>query len=1518
MRSMVWAGILVGAVVGLGSSSIAQNRPRFIPPMESRVAPEIDRRVEQALDDSRSLISRKQFGPAVNRLQTVLNHGEDYFLEKDFRSGKPPQASVRAQVLGILAELPAEGQAAYESQFGLIARDLLKKGISTNDAAQVSQVVTLYAMTDAGFDALQFLTANAFDHDQPLEAAFLCESMLIHPRAKGAIRGPLLLQSAFAWHLAGQSERSLAALEAATTANKIGPWRLGGRGVALMENLDDAPNWMKTQISPVRSTPTNVVTSWTLPRGGLTGNESATPSAPVGGGLWSISSRKYLRLQSDPKLNQQRIEAFDDLIHQVEQTIRDNNRLFQPAAIPLVVSDVVVYRTLNDITAVSLQTGRLLWRSSTTDGMLSWLFQSSFATSDSIPSSSLLTFRGYLRYKMFRDQLSGSLSSDGNNVYAVEESESQFSPMLPRSRLANGVPLFLEPTNKLAAYEISGGRLAWEVGGQSGTPPVELSGYFFLGPPLPFSGRLYCLAESKNELRLISLIPESKTARLEWTQPLIITDRAYLAAPRRMAGLVPAITDGIAVCPTANGSVVAFDLVHHQLRWGYSYDAISRRNLQIGSDFISGEEEDRWLETGPIIANGHVIVTPRDSPEIHCLNLVDGSLVWKRLRDQGLFVACVNEDAVILVGRSQITALSLVDGSDVWSEPIVIPEPSGRGVRMETRYLLPLSTGEIVSIDLVAGRILGRSKMSDGLMPGNLAVGAGALVSCGTHNVVGFRSLADVEQQVPDKLKVDPSNAEALALRAEVELHRGHEQAAINDLRLSLKQQPNLQVKRVLAEILLNRMRHDPQALLKSVPELEFLTDDQRQRIEFLRLYSKALGDTGSVAGAATQLVRLGTQTLIPDELISLGEGHFISLKQSIRSQLFALYESADANQRSAIRDAFGKELDAMWNSADREQRFSRFVTLVVSHPAADAVLLRLATSKDGLADVSSRIRLLERLTRTENRSTAATAVAALAAGLLQGDRREDALPWIEKLRSNYSQDVCLDGKTGRQLSDEWLARGDLRQRKITKDWPEGRIDIQRTEEITTQAIFPVDIATRVGHQFEGWTFETDSQVAILTARDPSLSVAWRLPLPNSTEELRGQPSQIHICGRRLAFSSGTWLAVMEARDPNGPPDIMFNISLRPNSLSIARSVDPPLERRLLPNGRRFQLLSDVRGTSGFLLGLTDDAVCYQLDNRLYVVDSDSGRVLWSRTGQLFAKSDGTINDFLVLNTSTNGAVLLRSLDGTLHERIQGNAHDMPLWFRGTRRLSQRSVSPDQRLFEMRDFDGDQVVWQSQFAAASQPCIIDDEELGILEPNGRFSIVNIATGKTHLSTELPAKRPQKGAGVLAVQRYKDRYLVVAGVNSKNTERRVTPLNIGVPKEFGVQREFGPPPEVLGTPSIAAFTVDGFVCSVARSDGKLQWSVPVADLAFDTSQVSTLPVLVLASLQTEVDRFAGFPLSPRLSVLVLDKKTGKKLYEKLESNIPVGRGVQFNPMVDEGKLVIDFYNWQLNLNFVPAK
>ncbi len=1499
MRYAVMVVFLIVAITGTVSPVWAQRGSSRIFNGDQQQTPKIDRGVLQAMNDGQKLIKQRQFVQGVTLLQSVLDHPEDYFIGKNFQTNQVLHPGVKAQTQQILAELPTEGRAAYELHFGTTARALLTEALSTNNRELLDEVVGKYQMTAAGFDAMQALAASAFDHEKPIEAAILCEAIAVHPRAKADpdLVGRLLLRTAFAWHLAGQTERRQTALNALKKKDDPAAWRMGGRPVPPLQNEGDDSQWLAANFGPPGQQHTSTVRDWSLPRGGLTGNESATAACPVGGGDWSISPLKYTRVLLDDESNQKLQEVFDQLAKRIEHLLRDDNRLTQPAAIPIIVGDVVVYRTLNDVTAVNLQTGQLLWRSSVTDGMLTWLLQNTISDSDTAYSSSPGTLPGYLRHKLFRDQRSGSLTSDGKYVYAVEESDSQFNPLRPKARQ----PFITDPTNKLVAYELEGGRMSWEVGGLRGTPPADLSGIFFLGPPLPYEGHLYCLAEVKNELWLLALIAENNAVRLDWSQSLVALNVAdSMTSPRRQAGLIPVIAEGMMICPTASGSVVAFDLLQRQLKWGYAYEPKGNRHFHDGFEFGIPtqvyEEEGRWLDCGPILVGGRVILTPRDSAELHCVNLVDGTTVWKRLRNQGLYVACVDEESVIVVGRTQVVAYSLADASEKWLEPLEIPEPSGRGVRIGSRYLLPLSTGEIATLDLSSGRILGRSRLPDGSVPGNLAVGTGALVSVGIHDVIGFKSLSEVERQIA-KLMADSKNAEALALRGELRIHNGDEEGAIDDLRESFRQEPRQRVKRVLAGTMLTVLKRDLPRLLRAASELETLADEPRQRIEFLHLYAQALNDGGDRVGAVKQLFRLAEMPQLTDDMNESGPGYSISVRQSIRSQLQTTYETASSDERLAITHAFEGEFESAMKAEDRDTRLPRFVKLTLGHSAAAVLLKQLAESNDKTFDRAARIRLLEHLTDSQNKSVAGFATATLAQMTLASNLPREARPWIEELGQKFPTEICLEGKTGRQLSDEWLAREDVQQAKVVSAvWPDRPIAAEQIRRRLNQFSFPVDVVTQVGCHFVGWSFEIDSSSALLTARDASLKVAWQLQLALFAEISPGQTTQLHIRGRQLALSSGQWLVVMESTDSYSAPAILFEKSLRSTSPMSPRPRDVVWERHLLPSGRRFQSAFEARGMVGFLIGLSDESVFYQLDNRLFAADAETGRVQWSRIGAEFAKSDATVDTTLILHTADNDALLLRPLDGTIRQRHKGSRGEKPLWFRGTRRLSQRTEGADLRILEMRDFDGDQVVWYSQHPAGTVRALVNGEELAVLEPSGKLSILKLETGEIRLTTELPVIRPHGSDGVLAVQRCDDRYVIVAGISPVRTDARiVTPLEIAPSSE-------------------TTFTVDGIACAIEQNGGKVVWSAPLEKLAFDTTQPSNLPVLVLASRQSVLDDLTRSARESRLSVLILDKRNGQSVFKDQVLHSLYNRGVQYIPLVDEQKLVVDFQAWNLELTF----
>ncbi len=82
-----------------------------------------------------------------------------------------------------------------------------------------------------------------------------------------------------------------------------------------------------------------------------------------------------------------------------------------------------------------------------------------------------------------------------------------------------------------------------------------------------------------------------------------------------------------------------------------------------------------------------------ESDCLYCLSLIDGKLLWKCPREDDLYVACVDRDKVVLVGRSGVRARRLADGKPAWGgRTVAFPDnsmPSGRGFWSGDDAVLP-------------------------------------------------------------------------------------------------------------------------------------------------------------------------------------------------------------------------------------------------------------------------------------------------------------------------------------------------------------------------------------------------------------------------------------------------------------------------------------------------------------------------------------------------------------------------------------------------------------------------------------------------------------------------------------------------------------------------------------------------------------------------------------------------------------------------------------------------------------
>lgn len=335
------------------------------------------------------------------------------------------------------------------------------------------------------------------------------------------------------------------------------------------------------------------------------------------------------------------------------------------------------------------------------------------------------------------------------------------------------------------------------------------------------------LAEIKGEIRLLALQiktdaeTHAKTAEVEWSQQLAMVERSVSEdQQRRLAGAVPSFGDGILVCPTSAGAVVAVDLTTRSLLWGYRYPrgADVSGHMHIDATRIGNDSHDRqhWHDASVTIADDRVLITPVEvtgsalNIELHCLSLLDGKLLWKQPRSDGLYVACVHDDSALVISNDHLCNYAMADGEIEWETPL--PEgsiPSGRGFFNGDQYFLPLSSAEVVAVNVHDGSIVSRAKSRAGTVPGNLICHDGAVISQSGAWLESFYQLDELQSYVKRTLDEKPDDANALALKAELALDKSEIDEALDLLRKSYSKSPDPRTRQLLVETLLEGLRSD-------------------------------------------------------------------------------------------------------------------------------------------------------------------------------------------------------------------------------------------------------------------------------------------------------------------------------------------------------------------------------------------------------------------------------------------------------------------------------------------------------------------------------------------------------------------------------------------------------------------------------------------------------------------------------------------------------------------------------------
>ena len=597
--SLATALLLAAAVLSAGGAAMAQvkirhvqnrNGRHFINGNESDSAKR--RRTDRerlpagrslhrtAHEQGRKYLDQGHYSDAIECLDKILESPDDYFFQPDKQA--PVHRSLKAEAQRLLGEMPAAGRELYELHSGGRARRMLDEALVAGDGEKLAEVSGRYFHTRAGYEATFLLGLYDLDHGLPLAGALTLRRLRDAPDGGTRFEPALTLAMASGWLEAGMPEEAQRALVGLKEQRPVLELSVGGRQVAWFDKDADAVAWLARLTGPPRAIEAARADRWLMFRGDPARNVAATGSAPLMSMCWRVPALEDVEHPT----------AIEDTLRQWRQDYQERGEAVLSGLHPLVVNGLVLARDLRTLWAIDFQTGKRLWSVPADDPVeaVSKGQEGEAAWRQSFP-----WVMAMVAQRVWEDGTYGTLSSDGRYVFSVENLG------LGGNFNGNSGGVFVVgpfggpwggfgrqrgagnhgPSNCLAARDLHAGhgKLVWQIGGATGGAfPLPQAGSIFLGPPLPLRGQLYVLAEANDEIRLLAL--DAETGATVWSQQLaVVQHNVFPDALRRIGGLSPSYADGILICPTGAGAVVAVDLATRSLRWGYRYGRDKSANM---------------------------------------------------------------------------------------------------------------------------------------------------------------------------------------------------------------------------------------------------------------------------------------------------------------------------------------------------------------------------------------------------------------------------------------------------------------------------------------------------------------------------------------------------------------------------------------------------------------------------------------------------------------------------------------------------------------------------------------------------------------------------------------------------------------------------------------------------------------------------------------------------------------------------------------------------------------------------
>ncbi|MCZ2343681.1 MAG: PQQ-binding-like beta-propeller repeat protein [Bacteroidales bacterium] len=1061
--------------------------------------------------------------------QQLLDSGSDSFyeIEEPSEAGQTRKryVSIKDQTNRLIGAFPAEGRQFYQLTFGPPADAALKAAIKAGyDPGMLAAVSQRYFHTDAGGQAALLIATLNLHKGNYVEAAYGFARLLARPGSEDLLTPLTLFKAAVAFKRApeGVSPRLLGQVwERLERQFPRDGLLLGGKTYSLEELRQERD-------FPVEMLFGRVGDQYVTTR---YGNAAHTGVGEGGTPFLSPSFvSRVLQLSDDtaPQDGRDWIkEAISKAISFLNQT-KSKGQVALPGFFPVTAPNLILYRTYDGVYARvtkngfvsrgrTLNAGDLFWMTPTKGGLYSLITNSSGAVKNEVEQWWRPFWEQRTPTLVFENAQVGSLSHDGKLVYfiddvAVPPPAQLFNPqfggfpnpagMAPGTTGLRGMTEY----SRLVAVDMMTGKLVWSLGGLATTKMTEeeerkstntaelTDNAIFLGPPVPINGKLYVLYERDSYLRLACIDPHKlvggqvenskradKYPELIWTQNLGRPNTPlHQDSLRRIQPVYLTYADGVLVCPTNCGAVIAVDINARSLLWARGYGTadpqpkpINGRIRRVPVNPQQTLPQDRWRASAPIIADGKVIVTAYDSDQIQCLDLRTGNILWADAREKDdLMVGGVVSGTVVVVGKNTARGYALNgNGKPIWKQ-LKIGTPAGHGVATKDGlYYIPMlgdpdrpdsTQPQVWAIDAASGQVRSKTAFREKtidyvdryepkdsrIVLGNLVFHEGQLFSQSATRISAFPLIELKKREMDRLLAQNPNDPKGLTFRGELLLDDGKLQAAVADFKAAEKHNPPEEIRRTIreklyqayTELLRNNfdaaegILNEYQALCEipidtenELKRQELLDEQIRRKGLYLSLVARGREKQGRLVEAFDHyraFASLGDNS----QLFSIFDEPNGMTRPDVwaRGRIDAMIRNAkDPATRKPLEDRVTSDWEAVRGANDLK-RLREFVQVFGPYfPSGREAQLLLAekllltNNDDDMRD--AQIQLMQLWATAEDDQTIARAIEALARVMTRRGMLEDAVGLYAQLGTRYAEVVVRDGKTGAELYGELI-----------------------------------------------------------------------------------------------------------------------------------------------------------------------------------------------------------------------------------------------------------------------------------------------------------------------------------------------------------------------------------------------------------------------------------------------------------------------------------------------------------------